>query len=401
MVHGTKLIPCLIALTGFLGLWPSHAVAQTTNPTQALFDASADHNATDSSGTPLVQSYEIGLYMVGASQPFQRVSIGKPNPDGTGTITVNMTTAFLGWPIVGASYTADVAAVGSSGAARSALSNTFSFTGSSSCSFTVSSTPVSALATSASYTTAVATTSGCAWTGVSNAAWITVTSGGSGTGNGSVAYAVAANTSTSPRTGTLTIAGRTVTVAQAGTCSFTLTPTTQSVVVAGGSQSAAVTTTSGCAWTGVSNSTTWITVTGGSSGTGNGTVAYNVTARTLTTSRTGTLTIAGKTLTVTQSGTCGFTLSSNSQTAPAAGGPLTTAVTTTSGCAWTGVSNAAWITVTSSGSITSTGTARYTVAANPLGNPRTGTLTIAGQTVTITQVGVSPPSAPINLKVTH
>ena len=315
MAHGTKLILCLIALTGFLGLWPSNAAAQTTNPTRALFDASADHNSTDSSGTSLVQSYEIGLYMVGASQPFQRVSIGKPNPDGTGTITVNMTTAFLGWPIVGASYTADVAAVGPSGAARSNLSNTFSFTGSTSCSFTVSSTPVSAPATSGSYTTAVATTSGCVWTGVSTAAWITVTSGGSGTGNGSVAYTVAANTSTGPRTGTLTIAGRTVTVAQAGTCSFALTPMTQSVV--------------------------------------------------------------------------------------AAGGLLTAAVTTASGCTWTTASNASWITVTSSGSTTSNGTARYTVAANSLGNPRTGTLTIAGKTATITQVGVSPPSAPINLKVTH
>ena len=63
----------------------SSAAAQATvNPTQALFEASADHNATDGSRTPLVQSYEIGLYILGASQPFQTVSIGKPNPDGTG-----------------------------------------------------------------------------------------------------------------------------------------------------------------------------------------------------------------------------------------------------------------------------------------------------------------------------
>ena len=186
------------------------------NPTRALFNASADHNATDVGGTPLVQSYQIGLYILGASQPFQTVSIGKPNPDGTGTITVDMTAAFLGWPIVGTSYTADVAAVGPGGVARSALSNTFSFTGGGSCSFTASPTSQNPPATGGSYTTTVTTTSGCAWTGVSNAAWITVTSGGSGTGNGTVAYTVAANTSTSPRTGTLTIAGRTVTVTQAG-----------------------------------------------------------------------------------------------------------------------------------------------------------------------------------------
>ena len=75
--------------------------------------------------------------------------------------------------------------------------------------------------------------------------------------------------------------------------------------LAGGSHSAAVTTTSGCAWTGVSNAT-WITVTSGGSGTGNGTVAYSVAANTSTSPRTGTLTIAGQTLTVTQSGICSF-----------------------------------------------------------------------------------------------
>ena len=85
------------------------------------------------------------------------------------------------------------------------------------------------------------------------------------------------------------------------------------MLAAGGSQSAAVTTASGCNWTGVSNSTSWITVTNGSSGTGDGTVTYNVAARTQQTSRTGTLTIAGQTVTVTQSGTCNYTLAPTTQ----------------------------------------------------------------------------------------
>ena len=46
----------------------------------------------------------------------------------------------------------------------------------------------------------------------------------------------------------------------------------------------------------------WFTVTGGSSGTGNGTVSYTVAANTSTSPRTGTLTIAGLTATVTQAG---------------------------------------------------------------------------------------------------
>ena len=45
-------------------------------------------------------------------------------------------------------------------------------------------------------------------------------------------------------------------------------------------------------------------MTGGSSGTGNGTVSYTVAANTSTTARTGTLTIAGLTATVTQAGAC-------------------------------------------------------------------------------------------------
>jgi hypothetical protein len=56
----------------------------------------------------------------------------------------------------------------------------------------------------------------------------------------------------------------------------------------------------------VSNAT-FITITAGSSGTGNGTVTYSVANNTATTSRTGTLTIAGLTFTVTQAGTSGGT----------------------------------------------------------------------------------------------
>jgi hypothetical protein len=54
----------------------------------------------------------------------------------------------------------------------------------------------------------------------------------------------------------------------------------------------------------VSNAPSWITVTSGSPGIGNGTVNYSVAANTGATSRTGALTIAGKTFTVQQNGSC-------------------------------------------------------------------------------------------------
>ncbi len=90
-------------------------------------------------------------------------------------------------------------------------------------------------------------------------------------------------------------------------CSYTISPTTQSFSATGGTGTATVTTQTGCQWNASSNSG-WIRVTSGSSGNGNGTVGYSVSPHNNTSSaslissgpRTGTITIAGKTLTVTQ-----------------------------------------------------------------------------------------------------
>jgi hypothetical protein len=65
------------------------------------------------------------------------------------------------------------------------------------------------------------------------------------------------------------------------------------------------------------------------------------------------------------------------------------AVTTQATCAWTAVSNATWITVTSGAAGTGNGTVGFSAAANT-GAARTGTLTIAGQTFTVTQSAVAP-----------
>jgi hypothetical protein len=89
-----------------------------------------------------------------------------------------------------------------------------------------------------------------------------------------------------------------------GTCSFSISPTSASVAAASSSGTVTVTATAGCSWTAVSNAS-FITITSGASGTGNGTVGYSVAANVATTSRTGTLTIAGQTFTVTQAGTGG------------------------------------------------------------------------------------------------
>ena len=79
-----------------------------------------------------------------------------------------------------------------------------------------------------------------------------------------------------------------------------ISPTTAAFAGSGGSGSVEVTSPGGCpAWNAVSNDS-WITVTGGERGTGNGTVGYTVAPNADVAPRTGTLTVAGRTLTVEQ-----------------------------------------------------------------------------------------------------
>jgi len=82
-------------------------------------------------------------------------------------------------------------------------------------------------------------------------------------------------------------------------CTYSITPTEASYGKPGGTGTVTVTAPEGCAWTAVSNAS-WITVTSGASGTANGTVGYSV-ASIKPKRRTGTMTIAGQTFTVSQS----------------------------------------------------------------------------------------------------
>ena len=154
-------------------------------------------------------------------------------------------------------------------------------------------------------------------------------------------------------TATITLTG------QGAPCTFTLSATSTQVATAGGPDSVSVSTVSGCSWMAVSN-VPWITITGGSSGSGNGTVSYTVEANPAASARTGTLTIAGQTFTVTQAGaSCTYTISPTANPAvSAAGGSGTVSVSTTptTGCSWTAVSNDPWITIISGESGSGNGT---------------------------------------------
>jgi len=84
-------------------------------------------------------------------------------------------------------------------------------------------------------------------------------------------------------------------------CTYSISPTSKSFNASAGTGSVTVTAGAGCAWTAVSHAS-WITITGGASGSGNGTVTYSVAAYTgKPKKRNGTMTIAGLNFAVTQS----------------------------------------------------------------------------------------------------
>jgi len=174
------------------------------------------------------------------------------------------------------------------------------------CSYSLGASGYTAASAGASSTFSVTAGSGCNWTASSNNAWITVTSGSSGSGNGTVFFTVQPNTG-ALRTGTITAAGLTYTITQnAGACTYSLNPTSASFSSSSGTGSVTVTAGTGCTWT-ASTANSWIQVTAGLSGSGNGTVAYTVSANTGA-ARSGSITIAGQSFPISQSAATGVSI---------------------------------------------------------------------------------------------
>jgi hypothetical protein len=84
-------------------------------------------------------------------------------------------------------------------------------------------------------------------------------------------------------------------------CSYSVSPTSATFGPLASSGSVTVSAPEGCSWSATSN-TWWIPITSGSSGVGNGVVTYNVPpfCNFGMTSRSGSLTVAGQTVTITQ-----------------------------------------------------------------------------------------------------
>ena len=172
------------------------------------------------------------------------------------------------------------------------------------------------------------------------------------------------------------------------TCSFSISPTSAAYPSSGGNGSVSVTTSIGCSWSALSNAG-WITVSSSGSGSGNGSVNYSVAVNSTASPRTGTLTVAGQTVSITQessSSNCSYSISPESKVFRAGGGSATISVSAPAGCGWTASTTAGWITITS-GSGSGNGTISYSVSPNPNPSVRKGTIVVGGQVFFIKQRG--------------
>lgn len=270
----------------------------------------------------------------------------------------------------------------------------------------------------------------CTWDARSDSAWIALGSPASGQGEATLSYTAEANPLVSVRRGAVIVNDQRVEVVQAAAaCTFSLSAAGGSVGAEGGVLSVTVTAPATCTWTAASEAS-FVQVASGREGDGQGTVTLRVEPNGGA-ARTGGVTIAGQRYTVSQAASseagpappppappsptppsptpgppapptpgpppppetpppCSFKVSPTMQLVGVGGGDGEVRVEAGEGrCEWTAASNVPWITLTSNAG-TGNGRARYIVLPN-VGAARSGTLIVAGTTVTVSQDGVPSP----------
>jgi hypothetical protein len=233
---------------------------------------------------------------------------------------------------------------------------------------------------------------GCSWRAQSQVGWVAVSSGSEGTGPGVVELSVAP-TSGANRAGTVIVAGVIVTVTQSSGCDITVDPPAHAATVAGGTGSVTVRADPGCSWS-AGSTASWIAITSGTTGSGDGQVLFAVAANSGP-ARSGSLTIGGRIVSISQPSGCTFSLTPTAVDLSPASQTVPLSLSTAAGCLWNAVSEAAWFSLSqSSGS----GPVQLslTVAANN-GPRRSDSLSVAGQTLTVSQASpctwvLAPPS---------
>lgn len=179
-----------------------------------------------------------------------------------------------------------------------------------------------------------------------------------------------------------------------GNCTYLVSTPNSAFAASGGTGTITVESPAACGWTAISNSS-FITINSGAVGSGTGAVSFTV-SPTSGSARTGTLTIAGQTVTISQNfgSGCAYTLTPTTRNFPANGGSGSFTIATASECEWTPVISDSFIKVLFASGTQGNGTVNFTVAANEQPIPRTGTISVGGQAFSVTQ-----DAAPFELSV--
>ncbi|MBL8217152.1 MAG: hypothetical protein JNK87_40905 [Bryobacterales bacterium] len=230
----------------------------------------------------------------------------------------------------------------------------------------------------------------CPWTATTDASWITLTAPASGGGNGTLSYQVAAYTATNapPRAGTIFINGTAFVITQsaASACTFTPTPKTISPLNRGGLFRIDVSAPASCGYAATTNAP-WMRVVTGATRNAGSYVELQVDLNTGA-ARSGTLTIGGQQIPISQSAGTGCTPQvSNSQIDIGFAGSSLTSVQVLTTCAYTAVADVPWIQILSGGTGTMSGTLALRVLPNTGSTSRRGTVTISGKVITMEQAG--------------
>jgi hypothetical protein len=169
------------------------------------------------------------------------------------------------------------------------------------------------------------------------------------------------------------------------TCSYTITPATSSFTGCGGYGSFNVTAPDGCDWTADTTADTMIDITAGS-GSGSGVVSFVVTEYAASGAiRRGTIDVEQESShLVSQTGGCSFEVSPSALSFNSDGGTASISVTTESCCDWTSSGTPNWIGL-SPGDGTGSNSVTCTVDPNETADPRSATITVAGQSIFIEQ----------------
>ncbi|GEM_PF-1102172 len=277
---------------------------------------------------------------------------------------------------------------------------TYTFTLTPNCVFNLSSNSATIDSAQQSVTINLTNTANCPWTSSSNCNFVSVAPL-SGSGNTSISIAIAENIDTTSRTCTITIADKTFTITQGGkiapvNCAFSLSSNNASIDSNQQSVNVNLTNSASCTWTSFANCN-FVSVSP-SSGSGNANISIAVEENLDTVSRTCTVTIAGKTFTISQGGKippviCVFEISTDSILVDSNQQIVSVQLNNAANCSWGVFSTCNFIALNPQSGNT-TQTIDIAVNANNDTLARHCNFQIANNNVVLIQSGKKPPQIP-------